>query len=87
VSERASEKDETTDHLYAAHPRVFLCDEICDYNSCDPTINSVITSQLLAACLSALGSFTQVQDGKKEHDPEQDDNQKINELSRTQISV
>lgn len=81
VSERATEQDETTDHLYASHPRVFLCDEIRDYNSCDPTLNNAITCKLLAACLVALGSFT------KEEKEEADDNQKINELSKNQIIV
>ena len=99
VSERATEQDETTDHLYALHPRVFLCDEIREYNSCDPALKSVITGKLLAACLSAIESFTrdqnqnqdqdqdQDQDEKKEAEEVQDDNQKINELSKSQIIV
>jgi hypothetical protein len=88
VSERATELDESTDHLYASHPRVFLCDEIREYNSCDPSLKSVITGKLLAACLVALESFTrdQNQDEKKE-DEDEDDNQKINELSKSQIIV
>ena len=77
VSERATEQDDSTDHLYASHPRVFLCDEIREYNSCDPALKSVITGELLAACLVALESFTQHED--------EDDNQKINELSKNQI--
>lgn len=88
VSERATEQDDSTDHLYASHPRVFLCDEIRDYNSCDPELKSVITGQLLAACLLALESFTkdqyQYQDEEKE---KEDDNKKINELSKSQIIV
>jgi hypothetical protein len=89
VSERATELDDSTDHLYASHPRVFLCDEIREYNSCDPALKSVITGKLLAACLVALESFTkdQDQDEKKEHKSEDDDNQKINELSKSQIIV
>lgn len=95
VSERATEQDDSTDHLYASHPRVFLCDEIRDYNSCDPALKSVITGKLLAACLTALESFTRDQDQdqaeKKEEEAEEseheDDNQKINELSKNQIIV
>lgn len=88
VSERATEQDDSTDHLYATHPRVFLCDEIRDYNSCDPELKSVVTGKLLAACLTALESFTQDQAKKKEHESEDDDdNQKINELSKNQIIV
>jgi hypothetical protein len=90
VSERATELDDSTDHLYVSHPRVFLCDEIRDYNSCDPALNSVIIGKLLAACLAALESFTrdqyQDQDEKKE-DEDEDDNQKINDLSKSQIIV
>jgi hypothetical protein len=93
VSERATEQDDSTDHLYASHPRVFLCDEIRDYNSCDPALKSVITGKLLAACLTALESFTQDQDQaeKKEEEAEEseheNDNQQINELSKNQILV
>jgi hypothetical protein len=88
VSERATEQDDSTDHLYASHPRVFLCDEIRDYNSCDPALNSVITGKLLAACLTALESFTQDQDQDQYEEKEkEDDNQKINELSKSQIIV
>ena len=90
VSERATELDDSTDHLYASHPRVFLCDEIREYNSCDPALKSAVTGELLAACLVALESFTrdqnQDQDEKKEAEDE-DDNQKINELSKSQIVV
>jgi hypothetical protein len=81
VSERATEQDETTDHLYVSHPRVFLCDEIRDYNSCDPTLNSTITGKLLTSCLAALESFN------CDIDQEQDDNREINELSKIQIIV
>ena len=90
VSERATELDDSTDHLYASHPRVFLCDEIREYNSCDPALKSVITGKLLAACLTALESFTRDQDQdeeKEEEEEEDDDNQKINELSKSQIIV
>ena len=89
VSERATEQDETTDHLYASHPRVFLCDEIRDYNSCDPALKSVIIGKLLAACLVALESFTRYEPEKKEEEAEEaeDDNQKINDLSKSQIIV
>jgi hypothetical protein len=89
VSERATELDDSTDHLYASHPRVFLCDEIRDYNSCDPALKSVVTGELLAACLVALEMFTkdQGQDEEKEDESEEDDNQKINELSKSQIIV
>jgi hypothetical protein len=80
VSERATELDDSTDHLYASHPRVFLCDEIRDYNSCDPALKNVITGKLLAACLVALEMFTKAESEEKE-----DDNQKINELSKNQI--
>lgn len=80
VSERATELDDSTDHLYASHPRVSLCDEIRDYNSCDPALKSVITGKLLAACLTALESFKEQEEKEKE-----DDNQKINELSKNQI--
>lgn len=83
VSERATELDDSTDHLYASHTRVFLCDEIREYNSCDPALKSVITGKLLAACLAALESFTR--DDHK-HEAE-DDNQKINDLSKSQIIV
>ena len=81
VSERATEQDDSTDHLYASHPRIFLCDEIRDYNSCDPALKSAIVGKLLTACLAALESFTQ-DEHKHEHE---DDNQKINELSNNQI--
>ena len=88
VSERATELDESTDHLYASHPRVFLCDEIRDYNSCDPALKSVITGKLLAACLTALESFTRDENEKKEAEEEdENDNQKINDLSKSQIIV
>jgi hypothetical protein len=87
VSERATEQDESTDHLYASHSRVFLCDEIREYNSCDPALKSAVTGKLLAACLTALESFTKDQAKKKEHESEDDDNQKINELSKNQIIV
>jgi hypothetical protein len=90
VSERATEQDESTDHLYATHPRVFLCDEIRDYNSCDPALKSVITGELLAACLVALESFTQHETEKEDeakNEEKEDDNQKINELSKNQIIV
>lgn len=88
VSERATEQDETTDHLYATHPRVFLCDEIRDYNSCDPTKNSIITSEFLTTCLAVLSSFTRSEVEEKEKEKEkEDDNQKINELSKNQIIV
>lgn len=89
VSERATEQDESTDHLYASHPRVFLCDEIRDYNSCDPAMKSAITNKLLAVCLTALVSFSQHRHGKKKEDPEEaeDDNQQINDLSKSQIIV
>ena len=86
VSERATEQDDSTDHLYASHPRVFLCDEIRDYNSCDPALKSVIIGKLLAACLTALESFTRDETEKKEEEAEdEDDNQKINDLSKSQI--
>jgi hypothetical protein len=81
VSERATEQDESTDHLYVSHPRVFLCDEIRDYNSCDPTLNRAITGKLLTSCLAALESFN------CDIDQEQDDNREINELSKIQIIV
>jgi hypothetical protein len=88
VSERATELDESTDHLYASHPRVFLCDEIREYNSCDPALKSVITGKLLAACLTALESFTRDENEKKEAEEEdENDNQKINDLSKSQIIV
>ena len=83
VSERATEQDDSTDHLYATHPRIFLCDEIRDYNSCDPALKSVITGELLAACLVALESFTKEQEEKEK----EDDNREINELSKIQIIV
>ena len=86
VSERATELDESTDHLYASHPRVFLCDEIREYSSCDPALKSVITGELLTACLVALESFTQ-HETEKEDAEKEDDNQKINELSKSQIIV
>jgi hypothetical protein len=41
----------------------------------------VVTGKLLAACLVAFESFT------KEDEEEEDDNQKINELSKNQIIV
>jgi hypothetical protein len=44
----------------------------------------VITGKLLAACLVALESFTRDENEKKE---EEEDNQKINELSKSQIIV
>ena len=90
VSERATELDDSTDHLYASHPRVFLCDEIREYNSCDPSLKSVITGKLLAACLAALESFTRDQDqdqDEKKEDEDEDDNHKINDLSKSQIIV
>jgi hypothetical protein len=88
VSERATEQDDSTDHLYASHPRVFLCDEIRDYNSCDPALKSVIIGKLLAACLTALESFTRDETEKKEEEAEdENDNQKINDLSKSQIIV
>lgn len=86
VSERATELDDSTDHLYTSHTRVFLCDEIREYNSCDPALKSVITGKLLAACLAALESFTRDETEKKEEEAE-DDNQKINDLSKSQIIV
>lgn len=88
VSERATEQDETTDRLYATHPRIFLCDEIREYNSCDPALKSVVTGQLLAACLVALESFTKEdKEEKEDEDEDEDDNQKINDLSKNQILV
>jgi hypothetical protein len=87
VSERATELDDSTDHLYASHPRIFLCDEIREYNSCDPALKSVITGKLLAACLVALESFTKEDEEKEDEDEDEDDNQKINELSKNQIIV
>jgi hypothetical protein len=58
-------------------------------------LKSVITGELLAACLVALEMFTkdqdqgqgQGQDEEEEKEDEDDDNQKINELSKSQIIV
>jgi hypothetical protein len=54
VSELPTVRDETTAHLYEAHPRILFCNEICDYSNCDPSVD--VTGELFETCLKALAA-------------------------------
>jgi hypothetical protein len=54
VSELPTIRDETSAHLYEAHPRILFCNEIRDYANFDPSVN--VTGELFETCLKALES-------------------------------